>query len=280
MASSVSQFLVESDIQLLQKKLNQNNIHRAYIIGTQLDSGVLQYKPRKRPSLKEALPGSLAEYNTQARDVIGKLKSPSAPSIIQRLAGSDIFVSAMMYSIGRKLSRQAPLNPDEEHILKRFRAQFADFRSVMESSDDYLVFSNIQAVKDDIFSRVRDEKDAAIRERVEKYTVNQSAELLRLLEVVNTSVRTRLSTLESTDADELERKLSQLSGKLDSIRGEISGLFQRQAADCDRVIQNTKVEISREISHHQDMQVGTSTKHRTRTERTGLFGWGKTLVES
>ncbi len=279
-ASSVSQFLVESDIQLIRKKLNQNNIHRAYIVGTQLDSGVLQYKSRCK-SLEEALSGSIIAYKKQAKDVISRINNtPNAPSIIRRLDESEpVFVSAMMYGIGKKMVADQPLSPEEDYIITNFKSRFMDFETVMENFEDYFVFSHIDTVKDDIFMRVSEEKEATIRERIEKLTVNQSAELLRLLEIVNTSVRMRLSSLESADAEVLERKLSQLSNKLDSIRSEISGIFQRQAEECNRIIQDTKIEISKEIGHHQDIEIEIRTEHHHETKHTGLFGLRNTLVE-
>lgn len=277
-ASSVSQFLPEEDIHLLQKKLDQNNIHRAFIIGTQLDSGVLQY-PKKEAPLNDAIGGSIAQYKWQAKETIGKLNNPFAPSIIQRLADSEpIFVSAMMYNIGRKLCNKIPPDKDEKFVLGQLKKQFADFSSVMESSDDYLLFSNIQEVKD-VFADVQKDKDAAIRERVKEFSRNQSAELVRLLEIVNTSVRTRLSTLESADAEMLEHKLSQLSSKLDTIRSDISNLFQRQKVECDRVIQDTKVEISKDINNHQDFSVVTDKEHVEDSVSTGLFGLWKKHIE-
>lgn len=276
--SSVSQFLVESDIHLIRKKLNEENIHRAYVIGTQLDSGILQYKSRNK-SLREAMAGSINAYNKQAENVFSRINTQDAPDIIKRLAASKpTFVSAMMYSIAQKKLEKASLTPEEELIVRNLENRFRDFNSMMESVNDYFIFSGIGEVKE-IFVRVREEKQETIQEEIEKYTTTQSAKLLRLLEIVNVSVRTRLNTLENADAEVLEKKLLQLSNKLDSIRWEISGIFQRQAKECDRIIQATKIEISHEISNHQDISVETRTEHRLDTVHTGLFGLMRKSVE-
>ena len=79
--SSVSQFLTSQDIGLISKNLSQESISHAYIIGSKLDDGILQYNRYER-SLLNAWNGSLNNFEKQAKTELDKLSQHDSSPLI------------------------------------------------------------------------------------------------------------------------------------------------------------------------------------------------------
>lgn len=269
----VGQFLTSQDISLISNYLSQESVTHAYIIGSQLDSGILQYN-RNEHSLQNAWNGSLNTYEAQAKSELGRLAQNNSSPLIQRLQESlpPEFVSSMIFSIAKKMNENTPLDSGEQLVLDNFKRRFTDFDEFMSSPADLYAFSNINGVKERVYDHVRKQKNSIINERIATYTKSQASELLRLLETINIVAKTNLENLRTGDVERLEEKLHLLNSKLDSIRLEISNIFDNQAAMCKRQIEGIKVEIGKEARMHSSIEVETRKEEKRDVEHYGLFG--------
>lgn len=267
----VGQFLTQQDIVLISKQLTQESVAQAYIIGSQLDSGVLQYD-RREHSLEEAFHRSLDIYERQAQDVLEKLSKDGNP-LVARLKKTlpPEFVSALMYGIARKLERGQALNEEEQHVVDTMKKRFADFSKVLETPDDYMTFSGIKSVEDRVQS-VREKKEEIIQERIDTYSQKQATELLKLIGDIYNAACTNRENLRTGDLETLERKLRSLNQKLDSIRVEVSNLFNRQAVVCQRHIQEIKIEIRYAAEEFRGFKVEKEVSFESYTENYGFLG--------
>lgn len=268
--SSVGQFLTSQDMQLIEKDLESESISHAYIIGSQLDSGILQYN-RAEKRFQTAFDRSMENYERQADKA---LSSMEGGGLFDRLKKSlpPLLTSAMMFGIARKMERGQPFDEYEEHTLKQYRVRFKDFDEVLETAEDFYVFSGIGEVKERAYDEVRRDKAAIIEEGLKKYTSDQSGELIRLLEEINITAKSNLNALRTGDVEKLEKKQEDLKEKLDSIRLEVKNIFENQAASCNRQIQNIKIEISKEVGEHTDLEIKTERERKTDPEKYGFLG--------
>lgn len=274
--SSVSQFLTSQDIGLISKNLSQESISHAYIIGSKLDDGILQYNRYER-SLLNAWNGSLNNFEKQAKTELDKLSQHDSSPLITRLRESlpPEFVSAIIYGIAKKMEQGISLDAEEQLVVDNLKRHFSDYNELLSEPSGFYELSGISSVKNRVYGYVRDKKSAIISEKITKYTANQTSELLRLLETINITAKTNRENLCSGDVDRLEKKLKHLNLKLDSIRHEISNIFNHQAAVCKRQIEDIKIEISKETRLHKEIQI-ESTQEREHYESSyGLFGMMK-----
>ena len=149
LVSSVGQFLTRQDISLISKHLGQESIAHAYIIGSKLDSGILQYDRAER-SVENAYNGSLDAYEEQAEKELNTLSIGNSSPLIKQLKETlpPIFVSSMIFGIAKKLESGREFNPEEAHVIHNFKSRFDDFDEKVACSSDFYDLANIQGVKD------------------------------------------------------------------------------------------------------------------------------------
>ena len=277
----VNQFLTSQDIALISKNLSEDSVGHAYIIGSQLDSGILTFDRRVR-SFQAAYNGSLDTFESHAERELKALARGNSSALIRRLMEDSIppkFVSALMYGMAKKMENGSPFNSQEKHILEQCRMRFSDFDTVLAAPEDYYDFANIDGVRTEVYDKVRAEKEPIIRERVAGYMTEQTAQLISLLERINIAAKTSQEALKTGDIGQLEKKLEHLDSKLTSIRVEVQNIFANQAVSCRKQIEDVKVGIAREVSRHTDLEVVKEKEKKTREERYGFLGLMRREVE-
>lgn len=274
----VGQFLTKQDVELISKELGKEGIAHAYIIGSQLDSGILQYN-RREHSLDQAYNGSLNTYERHAESELDKLAKEDGSKLVRQLRDTlpPEFVSAMMYGIAKKMKNKQPFSPDEENVLKNFQTRFTDFRAILATPDDFYQFANIQGVKERVYKKVLAEKQSIQEEVIANFTSDQASSLIGILEDINIAANINLKNLCNGDIEQIEAKLRLLNAKMNSIRVEVKNIFENQAVMCRREIQSIKQEISREVSRHTDISIETETENIRKRENYGFLGLSKRI---
>lgn len=281
--SSVSQFLGEQEFSLLSKKLPKKGVNRIYLIGTQLDSGILQYPiSRKNIAFMDAYNGSFEAYNQQAKRLFRKLLD-SAPdsrsaSLIQHLIHTDpLYICSLAVGIAKKREYGLPLDEGESHIIRQMKKRFPDFEETLSDADSYLEFSGFREVQK-IFDNVRQEKKNILNSRAQECIFRHALGLLNDLENIQIAVQTTRDALKQEDVQSLKNKLQLLHDGLNSIRTEVSEQFRLQAVHYHHHIQNLKIEIGKLSAQYTGLQIDTRTTDEFKDENYGLFGlWSRTV---
>ena len=73
--SNVSQFITASDVNTIVNKFFKKGIKNIYIVGSQIDNGILQYNVSKETSLERAYGKSVEIYENQVKNILQKLKN-------------------------------------------------------------------------------------------------------------------------------------------------------------------------------------------------------------
>lgn len=278
--SSVSQFLGEQEFSLLSKKLPKNGVNRTYLIGTQLDSGILQYPlSRKKINFMDAFNGSIKAYNQQAERLSqnlsdSSLDTRSAPVIQCLIRTKPVYVCSLAVGIAKKMEAGLPFDEGEAHMIQRMEKRFPDFKETMSDADSYLEFSGFGEIYT-IFDNVRQEKKNILDSRAQKCIFRHALDLLNYLEKIQIAVQTTRDALVREDVQSLQNKLRLLNDGLNSIRAEVSCQFRSQAVHFHKHIQSLKIEIGKLPSQYTSLQIDTRTTNESKTENYGLFGWMK-----
>lgn len=266
--SGVSRFLDAQDSDLISKQLHNAGVARAYIIGTMMDAGVMEY-PGHGVDLQTAYKESKKSYLRQARRVLTDLEK------IQTLPGrltansQPEFVSSMMFSISRKLQQGEDTNSDEKFILERFAKLFPGYQTKLATAEDYADFAGFNAVRKNIYRPVSDEKEKIVQERIASFESQQSGIICTMLEDISIDAANRKSTLEKNDITTLREKLSVIQENLQSSRIEVRNIFNDISINCHKTINDLKLNVRQIMSGFKRIKVESEVK--THEYTTGII---------
>lgn len=270
------QFLTNQDIQFISNTLPQEGIGKAVIVGSKVDSGILDY-PKRKVAFKEAYKGSLIKYINQAKINIEACidsNNKSEALIHLRQALPPKFISSIMYSIAKKNKEGIQLNDEEAHVFMNFKKRFENF----DESYDYLIaISGIEKMRKEVLEDVKSKKEETIKQKRELLLNGKKSQLLSILEDINIQANQNLRDINMYDKDKLQEKLEMLKSKMGSMRSNIKGIFDMAIVDSNKVISQIATDIEREIDNYTNVNVGTRTEERFSTQREGIFGWKKTV---
>ena len=268
--SYVGQFLTSEDIQFLSQTLPNEGIREAVLIGSKFDSGVLDYKKRDA-TIKEALLGSRKNFDSQAFENVNKcIDSQNCSAAIEKIKNSlpPKYISSLMYSAAQKIQKNEFLSEEEEHIIGQFKKRFKGF----DDSPGFLIeFSNIDNIRKEVFSKLKNEKDEIISKRIASLTNSQIGKFISILEDMNINAKNNLSDLSKYDCDQLQEKLVNLTQKLDSIRSEVKNLFELNSISAKTILNDIAVDVKKEVDQFTHIDVDVEKIDRRVTERR-FFG--------
>ena len=269
------QFLTNEDIQFISNTLPQEGIGKAVLIGSKIDSGILDY-PKRKATLKEAYSISLIKYVKQAKvNIEACIASNNRSEAIIKIEESlpPKFISSMMYSIAKKIKDGIPLNEEESHIIKNYKKRFEDFND----SYEYLMsISGVRKIKKDVFDDVKSKKEETINRKSELVLNGKKSQLLSILEDINIQANQNLRDINIYDKDKLQEKLEMLKYKMGSIRSKVKGIFDLAAIDSKKILNEIASDIEKEVDNYTNINVGTKSKERFVTQGEGFLGLKKT----
>ena len=271
------QFLGADDMGLILSVLPDEGIKKAVLIGSKLDSAILQYPSKGNPSFEASYFGTIKNCSDQARDNLNECNVTARnEKIITQIKESlpPLCVSSVAYSAGRQMQNDEPFGAMEKWLVDNFTQRYSDFAA---NADTLLGLANITDVKESVFAETKAQKDAIISERIASIVDVQKRKFLGLLEDINVQVRNNQNDLKKYDLDQLEEKIEALKEKLDSVRIVVRTLFQNAGTNSRRMIEDMVADIGLEMSNHLDFEVSTRTKTTHRQSTTGHLFWKKTI---
>lgn len=280
--SNVSQFITASDVNTIVNKFFKKGIKNIYIIGSQIDNGILQYNVSKETSLERAYGKSVEIYENQVKNILQKLKNDEniKKDMLQILEENNpLFISSMIYSIAKKIENKLSLNKDEQHTYDKLKKHFKDFDDVFENVNGFFEFAGIDYIKEDIYNDIRNDKDRILEEKIKNYNFQKSSEVLELLEKINMNVMQRRDEIKTMNERDLNIKLETYNNKLNSMRYNVKSIFSDKLVDILSSLENLKGELLEIVSSgERNIEIKQKDSKRTRT-KSRLWGLITTTEE-
>lgn len=280
--SNVSQFITASDVNTIVNKFFKKGIKNIYIIGSQIDNGILQYNVSKETSLERAYGKSVEIYENQVKNILQKLKNDEniKKDMLQILEENNpLFISSMIYSIAKKIENKLSLNKDEQHTYDKLKKHFKDFDDVFENVNVFFEFAGIDYIKEDIYNDIRNDKDRILEEKIKNYNFQKSSEVLELLEKINMNVMQRRDEIKTMNESDLNIKLETYNNKLNSMRYNVKSIFSDKLVDILSSLENLKGELLEIVSSgERNIEIKQKDSKRTRT-KSRLWGLITTTEE-
>ena len=271
------QFLGSDDMGFIMSSLPNEGINKAVLIGSKMDSAILQYPSKNKPTFKKAYLGTKKNCEEQAKDNINEcFKSVSSHNekLLEQIKASlpPKCISSLAYTASLQMQKGEELGKYEKKMVDNLCRRFPDFSNDAET---LLGLSNIIDVKEEVFEETKRQKEQIIQERVNDIVHSQIVKFQTALEDIAMQARSNQSDLKKYDCEQLEEKLEKLKENLDSVRVVVRNLFEKSAIESRRIIEDIAVEISMEMSNHLDIEVVSTTKTKHHSSTSGHLFWKK-----
>lgn len=275
--SYTGHFFTQEDVDFLKNEIANANIKKAVLVGSKLDSGILDYNKRKGCSFNYAYNASVSVYKKQARTVLDNcLKERDCPLVLKCLENEQCyFVSSLLYKAGMNLKKGEKYDSDTEYAINNLKQRFGEFE---ENSKFLFSYAGIDKLKRDVLKTVMADKEKLLSERLADHTDNRLKDYIRKLDDLQDQLVYNLDLLENSDVEDLQRTIDLVTEKLESSNIRVKAIFDDQAVKITKKINRIKLGLSESAEDCTDIH--TDVDERTWTTREGGFlGFFKHTVE-
>lgn len=264
--SPCSQFMDSGTITLMASNLPSAGVRKVIVIGSKLDSGILNESCEDFPSAYKA---AVASYHTQFQNSIAQVrttgKHSNFVSKIEQSSASLLFVSSTCFSIVQKKKSGEPLDENEELVLNNLR-RFSGF------DEQYLPsIGGINKVRSAL-GEVLKRKAEIIEGKNDSLLDDARRSHLRVLDSILQEVVSSRTKLETVSADDLRRRVLNIRDVIDTSRNKLMYLFDNAVTSCEAKIQQIRPQLTIQMQYHQNIDVEAKTRDEHETVKTGFLG--------
>lgn len=280
--SRASNFLDQTDMDLLTSQLPQKGVNRLVLIGSRYDEG-LQDTIFDFDSLEEAdedTKKSLRRVATKNINAfIDRLKqrhaSESLISVIEECT-SPIFISSMAHNMSQK---------DEESYAKDEQVVFENLSEHDDLTNEMLHYiGNIHDVKN-VFTEVIAQKEQTLLEKSKSFLPLAEQQLQTELENVLTLQKRRLTMLIEHDQETIAKQKQEMKTQILNIQSATTSIFTDLFAKLEAQKTEGNIALRQASKDYSNVseRTGIETETRSRTFSTSKwynpFSWGSSSKE-
>lgn len=267
--SYTGQFLTQEDIGFMCKTLPNEGVKEIIIVGSKFDSGLLD--DNKSKDLRTALAASKYRYDEQARENIKRMiaVSPNKERLYKiQESLPPKYVSSYLYGAALAKKSGKSYSLEQEHMIKRFKAQFPDF---VDDAGFLASLSGISDIHKKHLIPLKEERKRIIDEKNENLLNDNKLKLLALLGDITEQARSNKDSLVHSDKQQLEKKLEAVQKGLNAVRRDVKSVIEGIAIDIEKELLRLKNEMEAGVSNHTDISVSSSTETNLTKRKEGWW---------
>ena len=262
--SPCSQFMDAGTMTLMANSLPDAGVKDIILIGSKFDSGILN---ESQDSFETAYKNSIKSYHDQFIKNIKEAKKYTRHiDILQKMLPENIkFISSTCFSISNKIKNNQELDAHEMRVYENLH-QYKDFEDRFFSSLGGFV--KIKEALEEVLRR----KEEIIQLKDSELLENASSQHFRLLDqILKETLSSRLK-LDTSSAEELEKKSEMISRCIDSSRLKLSSVFYGASIKCEEKVQQLLPDLTLEMRKYQRLTIDSESKSRIQTTHSGFLG--------
>ena len=266
--SSTSQFMDASTFGLMINAFPSCGIKDIIVVGSKLDSGMLDYKDTG-VSIKKVYHETRGNCQKHLRGIINNaLFSDSSVSRRQIEGSPVVFISSILYNIAYKKKNSIALNDEEQHIYIQLGKYFTEF-------DDKLLpaLSGFKEIRTEL-KKVLGKKEEIINQRSAELYRRYLRAFIEIFREMRDDAFQRKDRLENTDIEELTRKVKAINSTLESVRRNLRHICKLATDDTVKRAEKVKSRLLRESGSVEKPEVKERPENHSST--SGAFFWKKT----
>lgn len=280
--SRASNFLDQTDMDLLTSQLPQKGVNRLVLIASRYDEALQDtiddYDALDEADIdtKKTLRANAKMKFTQHIETLRSRNTNAAVIDVLASCKEPVFVSSMAHNMSHKDAAQ--YNEDEQLVFNNLD-EHDDLDSALLA-----YVGNIQQVQG-IFTEVIDQKEQTLMEKAKTFLPLAKQELAQIVEDITTLQKRRLALLVEHDQESLAQQKVAISSQIQNIKAATTSIFTDMFAkletcktDGTRALRQASAEYA-----NLNERTGTETEERSRTVSTSKwynpFSWGSSRTE-
>ena len=269
--SPTTEFMDANVMTEMVRTLPRSNVSEIVVIGSKLDSGILDYNAPGKVPIKKAFMDSVSKYKTRVRTNIASLSDD--PSASKKLEGiQTLFVSALIHSVICKQKKGVALNREEANIIDQLNRRFTDCDDTSLAQ-----LSGINGVKRKL-REISQKKESIFEDKNRGLLRTSKLHMTDILDSVEEGALSAVGKLENSDIASLQTQYKYLDTVLARSRQKIKSEFEMAANIAKKTAVGTQAHIRSDLSRYIKLKIETTTHPEHDTVSTGLFGWKKETV--
>lgn len=279
--SRCSQFLDESDMQLLSRQLPAKGVKRLILVGAQFDSAILD-DGYDRSSLAETeahLNKRLSERAAKEMTTLAEAKrsnNPQLANILQNLA-QPILTSTYAYTFATFSAEQWQQHQGMKHVFDSltYLAE-EEWQGYQWTQQDWQRIANFQPLIA-AYHQARQEKATILQEQLASLQPDAQRHIEEFLHSLIEKVEQHILTLQKGDLNELNKKEKIYSAQIQTIITKLEHILGTIIKQTQNQCRTVSLGLKNKITQFNRLQAreGTEEKRRSREVEVDfdLFDW-------
>lgn len=284
--SRTSQFLDQSDIDLLSSQLPQGGVQKMVLVAAQYDSAI-DDDGYDRDSLAECETNVQKRLNRRAETELGKLavqrEQAGRPQVAELLRSltKPIFSSTFAYGFA---------NWEQPQWNSSMKDRYGKLLELAERWDNYQFtqadwerIGNFQTLRQE-YEQARQNKVQLLEQKKQEMLPKAQENLADKVKALNAMIDQRIHTLNTQDMQQLEQQQKKCEQQIQRISGKLENLISQQINKLQSTTQDITRDLQKGIQQYSQMttHTGTETKERSYEVSTSKwynpFSWGSSEI--
>lgn len=262
--SSTTQFMDASTMGLMLNTLPSSGVREIILVGSKLDSGMLDYK-ESGIDIKKVYNESIKNYRLHIANNINEVQL-SEPEGAEKLKKSPVaFVSALLYSMYIKRKKGMPFNEEEQHIYNLIKKRFTNFEDKL-----LLSLSGIGNIRKEL-NAVFERKEEIINEKNNNLCNVYSDKFQKILCDIRSDATQSKIRLETMNVEGLRKRQSGISNSLERSRMKLNSVCHNEAVEVKGRVEILKAQLKMETGNVENPTIKSKTLPGHYTYKSGLF---------
>jgi len=260
--SSSSQFLDESDMEVLGQNLPSKGIDNIYIVASLFD-GVLLDEYEKFNDVETLIKNTQHSISKRVEDDIKEMILRDGNDHIYNAllnALPPIFISSMCSNIAKDFDE---LNEEEKHIYTSLNSMYHD----TFDKEDMQYIANIESIEEKI-QEVHNQKDKILSEALSKLLKGVIQRKVQIYTEILNEAKNDLEILNNSDIPSLEKKQKKIQSQIEKGTKSIDSIFESYSIDVEKKLTSliSKIKTKQKEASHVETHTETSEESYVYTE--------------
>lgn len=282
--SRASQFLDQSDIELLSSQLPQGGVQKMVLVAAQYDSVIID-DGFNRDSLAECETNVQKRINRRAETELGKLaeqrEQAGRPQVAELLRSLTKPILSSTFAYGFSHWEQSQWDNAMQHTYKELQSLGEEWGDYQFTQADWERIGNFKTLSQE-YEQARQNKVQLLEQKKQELLPKAQENLTDKVQALNAMIDQRIHTLNTQDIQQLEQQQKKCEQQIQHISGKLENLINEQINKLQSTTQDITSDLQKGIQQYSRIttHTGTETEERSYEVSTSKwynpFSWGST----
>ena len=282
--SRASQFLDQSDIELLSSQLPQGGVQKMVLVAAQYDSVIID-DGFNRDSLAECETNVQKRVNRRAETELGKLaeqrEQAGRPQVAELLRSLTKPILSSTFAYGFAHWEQSQWDNAMQHTYKELQSLGEEWNDYQFTAADWERIANFKTLNQE-YEQARQNKVQLLEQKKQELLPKAQENLTDKVQALNAMIEQRIHTLNTQDIQQLEQQQKKCEQQIQRISGKLENLINQQINKLQSTTQDITRDLQKGIQQYSQIttHTGTETEERSYEVSTSKwynpFSWGST----